>query len=64
MDRTSDPMARQRILQDMAQQVVSDNAFIYVAFLKMNLVTRQNVSHFEAYPSDYYEINKDIDIVK
>ncbi|WP_298706479.1 ABC transporter substrate-binding protein [uncultured Veillonella sp.] len=64
LDRTSDPMARQRILQDMAQQVVSDNAFIYVAFLKMNLVTKQNVSHFEAYPSDYYEINKDIDIVK
>lgn len=64
LDQTVDPVARQAIFQEMTQQVLNDSAFVYVAFLKMNLVTKATVSHFEAYPSDYYEINKDIDIAK
>lgn len=62
LDKTADEGERHRIFQEMTQQVLDDSAFIYVAFLKMNLVTKANVTNFKAYPTDYYEINKDIDI--
>ncbi|WP_295791120.1 ABC transporter substrate-binding protein [uncultured Veillonella sp.] len=64
LDQTIDPATRQSIFQNMTQAVLDDQAFVYVAFLKMNLVTKAYVTHFDAYPSDYYEINKDIDIVR
>lgn len=62
LDKTADQTERYHFFQEMTQQVLDDSAFIYVAFLKMNLVTKSNVTNFKAYPTDYYEINKDIDI--
>lgn len=62
LDGTVNPEARQRLFEQMTQQVLTDNAFIYVAHLKMNLVMAHNVINFKAYPTDYYEITKDIEL--
>lgn len=46
----------------MTQTVLDDAAFIYVAHLKMNLVMKHKVVNFKASPTDYYELNKDVDM--
>lgn len=62
LDETVAPEARQVLLQQMTAQVLADEAVIYVAHLKMNLVMNHKVVNFKAYPTDYYELTKDVDI--
>lgn len=62
LEATVAPEARHSLLQQMVQQVLADEAVIYVAHLKMNLVMTEKVINFKAYPTDYYEITKDVDI--
>ena len=63
LDQTTEPAQRQAIFQQMTQTVLDDGAFIYVAHLKMNLVMKHKVTNFKASPTDYYELNKDVDMV-
>ena len=62
LDQTTEPAVRQAIFQEMTQTVLDDAAFIYVAHLKMNLVMKHKVVNFKASPTDYYELNKDVDM--
>lgn len=62
LDQTTEPAQRQAIFQTMTQTVLDDAAFIYVAHLKMNLVMKHKVVNFKASPTDYYELNKDVDM--
>lgn len=47
---------RTELAKKITQQLLDDDAFMYIAHLKMPLVMRAEVEGFTAHPSDYYEI--------
>lgn len=55
-DRRSDIAVR------MEQLILDDNAFLFVAHLRMSFVMKQSVTGFTAHPSDYYELTSELDI--
>lgn len=59
---TFDMNERTALARQIQQQVLDDNAFIYMSFLKMSFVMKNNVTGFSAHPSDYYEITPELDV--
>ena len=55
-----DPAKRAELATQMQQIILDDDAFIFVAHLKMSFVMKNNVVGFEAHPSDYYEITANL----
>lgn len=56
-----DPAKRGELAVQMQQIILDDSAFIFASHLKMSFVMKANVTGFEAHPSDYYEVTKDLD---
>lgn len=52
---------RGELAVSMEQLILNDNSFIFASHLKMSFVMKSKVNGFEAHPSDYYEITKDLD---
>ncbi len=52
---------RAQIATQMQQIILDDCSFIFASHLKMSFVMKNNVVGFEAHPSDYYEINANLD---
>lgn len=46
----------------MQQIIVEDVAFFFASHLRMSFVMKDNISGFEAHPSDYYEITANLNI--
>jgi peptide/nickel transport system substrate-binding protein len=62
LHNTFDRTERNRIALAVQQQILDDNAVLYVSFLKMNFVMKKNVKGLTAHPSDYYEITPELDV--
>lgn len=56
-----DTEKRSELAVQMQQMVLDDYGFLFASHLKMSFVMKSNVVGFEAHPSDYYEITKDLD---
>ena len=56
------PNRRTALAAELSQTLLDDDAFMYIAHLKMSLVMKANVQNFAAHPCDYYEITKDLTI--
>lgn len=57
-----DAKKRSDLAVKIQQEVLNDCAYTYASHLKMSFVMKKNVTGFEAHPSDYYEINANLDI--
>lgn len=55
-----DPQKRAELAVKMQQIILDDCAFIFASHLKMSFVMKNNVTGFEAHPSDYYEITANL----
>lgn len=55
-----DPQKRAELAVKMQQIILDDCAFIFASHLKMSFVMKNNVTGFEAHPSDYYEITSNL----
>lgn len=64
MSRTFDVEKRTKLAVKMQQVILNDNAYLFVAHLRMNMISRKNVQGIQAHPCDYYEITVDVDISK
>jgi peptide/nickel transport system substrate-binding protein len=62
MDSEFDKAKRGQIAVKMEQTILDDAAFIFASHLKMSFVMKNKVTGFKAHPSDYYEINANLDI--
>lgn len=62
LHNTFDRSERNRLAIEIQQQVLDDNAVLYVSFLRMSFVMKKNVTGFAAHPSDYYEITPELDL--
>lgn len=51
---------RGELAVQMQQKLIDDGGFIFASHLKMSFVMKSQVAGFEAHPSDYYEITKDL----
>lgn len=57
-----DTEKRSDLAVQIQQEVLNDCAYTYASHLKMSFVMKKNITGFEAHPSDYYEINANLDI--
>lgn len=57
-----DTNKRCELATKIQQKVLDDSAYIYNSHLKMSFVMKKGVEGFNAHPSDYYEVTKDLDI--
>lgn len=55
-----DQQKRAELAVKMQQIILDDCAFIFASHLKMSFVMKNNVTGFEAHPSDYYEITANL----
>ena len=55
-----DPQKRSELAIKMQQIILDDCAFIFASHLKMSFIMKNNVTGFEAHPSDYYEITANL----
>lgn len=46
----------------MQQTLLDDNACVFVAHLRMNMIARAGVTGLTAHPCDYYEITAELDV--
>lgn len=58
-----DSEKRSELAVKMQQIILDDCSFVFASHLKMSFVMKSNVTGFEAHPSDYYEITKDLDYI-
>ena len=56
------PNRRTALAAELNQTLLDDDAFMYIAHLKMSLVMMESVQNFAPHPCDYYEITKDLTI--
>ena len=60
LHETFDPTQRAELAVKMQQILLDDCGFIFASHLKMSFVMKQNITGFQAHPSDYYEITADL----
>ena len=59
---TFGPEERGQLAAEMQQILLEDNAYVFCAFLRMNMIARAGVTGLQAHPCDYYEITAELDI--
>ncbi|MDO4769418.1 MAG: ABC transporter substrate-binding protein [Brachymonas sp.] len=57
-----DRKEREQLAVQMQQAILDDNAYVFVSHLRMSMIHKANVSGLKAHPSDFYEINVDLDV--
>ena len=62
LHQTFDKEKRGELAVKLQQQILDDDAFFFVSYLNMGIVTKSNVTGLEAHPCDYYEITADLDV--
>lgn len=62
LSQTFDIKEREKLAVYMQQVLLDDNAYVFVAHLRMNMIARADVTGLTAHPSDYYEITAELDI--
>ena len=53
---------RAELAVQMQQTVLDDHAFVFCSFLKMNMISKANVTGYESHACDYYQVTADLDI--
>lgn len=64
MSQTFDADRRSELAIAMQQEILDDNAFIFCSFLRMSMISKSTVTGLKAWPSDYYELTADLDIIQ
>ena len=59
---TFDTEKRAKLAVRMQQTLLDDNACVFVAHLRMNMIARAGVTGLTAHPCDYYEITAELDV--
>lgn len=62
LQNTFDEEERTKIAIEMQQEILDDNAFVFCSFLKMSMISQENVTGLKAWPCDFYELTADMDI--
>ena len=62
LSQTFDIQKRGELAVQMQQTLLDDNAYVFVAHLRMNMIARAGVTGLVAHPCDYYEITAELDI--
>ncbi|MCR5090474.1 MAG: ABC transporter substrate-binding protein [Oscillospiraceae bacterium] len=57
-----DTERRAQLAVELQQTILDDNAYVFCSFLQMNMISRANVSNWNAHACDYYEVTADLDI--
>lgn len=52
-----DPDKRAELEVQIQKKAIDDDAFNFIAHMKLNFVMKSDVMNFEVNPTDYYEIN-------
>ncbi len=61
LSKTFDTEKRKELAIQMQQLILDDNAFVFCAHLRMNIVSKEGVSGLTAHPCDFYEITSELD---
>ncbi len=59
-----DTAKRGELAIELQQAILDDNAYIFCAFLQMNMISKVNVTGYTAHACDYYQVTADLDIDK
>ena len=57
-----DPAERARLAIALQQAILDDNAYVFCSFLQMNMISKANVTGWDAHACDYYEVTAELDI--
>lgn len=60
LSETFDTEKRGKLAVSMQQIILDDNAYVFVAHLRMNMIARAEVTGLSAHPCDYYEITAEL----
>ncbi len=56
-----DPARRAKLAVEMQQALLDDNGYVFCSFLQMSLISKKNVTGYDAHPCDYYQITAKTD---
>ncbi|HCW52938.1 MAG TPA: peptide ABC transporter substrate-binding protein [Clostridium sp.] len=57
LNKEFDPNKRAELEVQIQKKAIDEDAFNFIAHMKLNFVMKSNVMNFEVNPTDYYEIN-------
>ena len=59
-----DTAKRAQLAIELQQTILDDNGYVFCSFLEMSMISKANVSNWNAHACDYYEVTVDLDINK
>ena len=59
-----DTAKRAQLAIELQQTILDDNGYVFCSFLEMSMISKSNVSNWNAHACDYYEVTADLDINK
>lgn len=62
LHETFEPAKRNQLAKEMQHIILDDNAFFFVSYLQMSILSRKGVKGLSPHPCDYYEITADLDV--
>ncbi len=62
MTTAFDPAERAKLAVEMQQALLDDNGYVFCSFLQMSLISKANVTGYDAHPCDYYQVTANLDI--
>lgn len=62
LSKEFDTAKRAQYAIDLQQKILDDNAYVFCSFLQMNMISKANVTGWDAHACDYYEVTADLDI--
>jgi peptide/nickel transport system substrate-binding protein len=57
-----DTAKRAELAIELQQTILDDNGYVFCSFLEMSMISKSNVSNWNAHACDYYEVTVDLDI--
>lgn len=62
MSKTFDTDKRNELAIKMQEEVLNDDAFVFIAFLKMSMISQSKVRNYTPHACDYYQVTKDLEL--
>lgn len=62
LSKEFDTAKRAKYAIDLQQKILDDNAYVFCSFLQMNMISKSNVTGWNAHACDYYEVTAELDI--
>ncbi|MCR5404055.1 MAG: ABC transporter substrate-binding protein [Butyrivibrio sp.] len=62
LSKEFDTSKRAQYAIDLQQKILDDDAYVFCSFLQMNMISKSNVTGWNAHACDYYEVTAELDI--